>query len=434
MAKFDPARYPATELRQPRAHFSRKLEQICSKLDAKSTASFDWKEQYFPAQHADVQVTALWVVGSYARGAAHCGDLDLVCNFETTNRILPGMSTLTKTFTGNLPDVRVYAGSPDCNTSLAPFVEAILIWAPGMDWKAAIKNIPIDSNAGRFTRATDALPVRLEQMRGGTTEQVEKLIEAQATGTVQWQFIPFADIPLVFSPDDGAVMEATHRVSHKGRIQQELVPLILGFVTQRAKERQLHLDFKMKQTQHSEYMSFNGVQFYVESAAFDVSDLESPNVSSLVFIPKPCKRGPNGFWVIERGPAHPLTKQADATSSWVLVRDGLVDIQNQAYYVGAHQHYDSRSLLLFSTEDAAREYDESWKDSGDWTASDFKQLSGTALLDAMGGMDLVIYDDCPDLANALPLSYAGERYVKAQEASGMHFQEFMTLLLDSVTA
>src|SRR5690606_34847941 len=70
----------AEERRQPRARFTRALRRICERLDAQDTHEVTWTERMFPGEmlRGVMRAETLWVVGSYARGAPLCGDLDLV--------------------------------------------------------------------------------------------------------------------------------------------------------------------------------------------------------------------------------------------------------------------------------------------------------------------------------------------------------------------
>ncbi len=67
------------ERRLPRDHFTRVLARICGRLDNSYASQVRWTDSFFKeVHHSIVSARALWVVGSYARGALDCGDLDLV--------------------------------------------------------------------------------------------------------------------------------------------------------------------------------------------------------------------------------------------------------------------------------------------------------------------------------------------------------------------
>ena len=67
----------ALEKRFPRDVFTKKLRRICERLDECATRTISFKHFFFRHRllTAEVTVKSLWVAGSYARGAAECGDL-----------------------------------------------------------------------------------------------------------------------------------------------------------------------------------------------------------------------------------------------------------------------------------------------------------------------------------------------------------------------
>lgn len=83
---------PATdefENRTPREKFTKALSRICGRLD--DQASFEIEDRRALARtlvstgglkqedaRERVEITKLWVVGSYARGVLTCGDLDVL--------------------------------------------------------------------------------------------------------------------------------------------------------------------------------------------------------------------------------------------------------------------------------------------------------------------------------------------------------------------
>lgn len=79
------------------------------------------------------------VVGSFARGAFECGDLDLVArstsslaNGHPTERVQPLISR-------RAPRVQIHIGTPDANSSRAKFPEAVLLWCTkDRDWRARV--------------------------------------------------------------------------------------------------------------------------------------------------------------------------------------------------------------------------------------------------------------------------------------------------------
>lgn len=74
-----------SEIRRTRDSFTRALERICERLDERN--QFDVVYADLPDREklqAQVEIRKVGVVGSYARGATRCGDLDLVIQMRAT--------------------------------------------------------------------------------------------------------------------------------------------------------------------------------------------------------------------------------------------------------------------------------------------------------------------------------------------------------------
>ena len=75
-------KYPSYEARMSREQATKALERICSRLDACATVELDKPVLQGLDAPGLTTATRLWVVGSYARGALTCGDLDLVIEVD----------------------------------------------------------------------------------------------------------------------------------------------------------------------------------------------------------------------------------------------------------------------------------------------------------------------------------------------------------------
>jgi hypothetical protein len=101
-----------SEKRLLREAFTRKLRRLCERLDEPHPRTVVFKHWFQrDLQTSDVSVTSLWVVGSYARGAPDCGDLDVVLTIKWTAHE-PATTAVTRAFFGTLPYVRYYFGEP----------------------------------------------------------------------------------------------------------------------------------------------------------------------------------------------------------------------------------------------------------------------------------------------------------------------------------
>jgi hypothetical protein len=155
----------AIEKRLAREAFTKKLRRLCERLDEPQPRTVAFKHWFLrDPQTSEVTITSLWVVGSYARGAADCGDLDVVLTLKTSEHE-PSTSAVTKAFFGSLPYVRYSTGDAQKNSTGVALPEAAQIWSgPPCNWEAALSSIRIDPTAGGAAREMDAIPLRLEQI------------------------------------------------------------------------------------------------------------------------------------------------------------------------------------------------------------------------------------------------------------------------------
>lgn len=188
-----------SEKRDPRESFTKKLVRICQRLDEQAVRTITHKHIYreFTCQ---IEITMVWAVGSYARGALLCGDLDLVIGYEKIEGVLPSPRIWGRAFFGSPALVRYYSGNPIENTSSVSFSEAVPIWTGSeCDWKAAVASIKPDPQAGRATRETDPIQLRDDQPAspevalGLPPEQAEliKKTQAQAMENVYKMMSPY---------------------------------------------------------------------------------------------------------------------------------------------------------------------------------------------------------------------------------------------------
>ncbi len=123
-------------------------------------------------------------------GALTCGDLDLVMEVD---KPLVSAGELNRVMLGNPPRVSVYTGNPNQNSSMGPFAEAVLVWEPGKDWRAALAGIEPDASAFRFGRPADVIPFRREQVKG-SLDWVEAMLDLHARKDLTWRFVPLDEV------------------------------------------------------------------------------------------------------------------------------------------------------------------------------------------------------------------------------------------------
>lgn len=214
-------------IRRPRERFVARIHEIVGRIQAAD---------------CPVTITAVYVFGSYARGALLCGDVDLILVLDgwdaerlPKDRILgvPRVHPyIRQTIVGRgLPvdEVVVFRGDPMPTYSSAP----ILIWTPtAPDVDAALRKIPLDPEAGRFQRDYLVSPRRIYDGVEGLTA----LAEAQAAGVLTVERLPIdRAAPPPWSASASRAQCGWH-ASFTGRERQRLYPYACDWLTRQGVE------------------------------------------------------------------------------------------------------------------------------------------------------------------------------------------------------
>lgn len=121
-----------TRILRSRDSYSRTLIAVCQRLDKTHAGVFTWKH---PLAHVELQsrfsTNSVWVVGSFARGVPTCGDLDLVAEIDWQGDPVALPHKVFKALSIHHRGVSLCDGTPDNNSSLVAFGDAILIWDNG---------------------------------------------------------------------------------------------------------------------------------------------------------------------------------------------------------------------------------------------------------------------------------------------------------------
>lgn len=363
--------YPSLEVRKARANFTAKLYKICARLDECPSREVEFR---FIGQleKAVVTVAGLWVVGSYARGALQCGDLDLVV--QLADAAWAPSASINSALLGKLPDVRVYLGTPDNNGSGVEFPEARRVWAPGMDWQAALDAIKENSSATRFPRPTDAIPLRLEQLILDIDEAKE-LVQARDSQVYRWSFTPLEALTPVRLCCDR--LERWSAQLSKAR--QMLVPFVQAYFQGFEHLREVE---ERAVTNHS--WTKGDTCVYLGRATPDFSLLEHPGISRIAVMPELNMRGPNGIWTIERGPLHRVDNAFRQSAGWFLMVEGEpAVIEHWGQY-----NERARVLEVFSSQAEALEHIENVYDD-DMPPPVPVYLKGAKYLAALRGIEML---------------------------------------------
>lgn len=204
------------ERRRSRTLFTRTLHGMCERLDTRSSFTITRHDRFLRRKRtAQITIRDLWVVGSYARGASECGDLDVLITLKCDG-IQPYPHEVANEAFGCLVDVRIYVGTPEENSSGVSFPEAVLLWGNGVEWRSTITSIKEDPAAKRFSRPTDAIPLRCEQLYT-EADSLEAVVDLEQQGLLAWQFMPYE--PITPTP------ELSEPEARLGRVAQSWVSI-----------------------------------------------------------------------------------------------------------------------------------------------------------------------------------------------------------------
>lgn len=368
------------ERRRTRDSLTKTLSRIAGRIAVRPTGDVEWTDHRTgDRERATVTAKCLWVAGSYARGAVECGDLDLILD-ATIDGFHPPARSIAKSLFGATQDTSLYIGTPESNSSQVAFPEARLVWCDeSPDWRLNIAAIGIDPEAGRFARATDELPLRPDQLSTGL-ESLEELVELRRRGVLVWEFIDANEI--------GSHPAALDRVRLPpdlyGAKTREAVQLAVSHFASAGHTRR----WKPLQWPDRTRFRSGGKLVFTGQLTIALDHLESPVIDTLALVPHRSRRGPNGIWLIRRGPEHPVERLFAGCRAFHVTNGG------EPIYV----HYGDGSeapvgIDLFSDEEGAAEGAEIQRDFEEEDDQvEVASAAGAELLLLIAGCDLVKVD------------------------------------------
>jgi len=368
-------------IRHPRARFTRALGKICAALEASPIRDVVYKNVLGDPRQSRVQINALWVVGSYARGALRCGDLDLVLNAVSLKRGLSYARDIARTFFGATPRVAFYTGTPDQNSSGVVFPEAKLIWSPDQaDWRSAIDSIAENPEASHFERPSDNLPLTPEQMRGDI-QHAETLLRDRDEGTLHWYHVDFPGDYRQQPEIPAQCVDTFNRYGHLGQATRHALAHFLAASDGYPWVEDGLSTYWLARTS----FRMGGTQIHIGRPELPCTPLENVATSRLVLVPHLTARGPNRAWVIERGENHPLVQQAENRVVYISTYSGKPEMLMEH----SRLNQETPTLELFTSRAAAETFvdDMNLSDhaviSGKIKPAKVMELSGKILLDSI---------------------------------------------------
>jgi hypothetical protein len=293
--------------RRSRESFKQTLIKILTRADARHLHEISWKLFSWsdkPDASCKFMLNKVWVVGSFARGAISCGDLDLVVEINVlSGRKDPPTAKVTKVSIGSFPDLSVFLGSPESNSSRINFPEAVLLWTKedaSPIWQKAIESIPVDESVGRFSREYDKLPFRKEQICSGDLEAIERIIDTLKRKEILSQWISMKELTGTHTSLSESLLRRLmrHQFGEKtAKVFQSIIPWLSANVAESA----LEPEYDGAELWIGGYRLHTGPSPYVP-----LTWLDRLAFSAVCVMPHITRRGPNGLWILRRGPRHQL--------------------------------------------------------------------------------------------------------------------------------
>ena len=392
------------ERRRPREHFTRVLTRICERLSKSSESEVRWTDRFFKETRVNtVSVRALWVVGSYARGALDCGDLDLVIEATASQDEkvagLPPTSAISRALFNSPADVRLYVGTPDKNSSGVAFDEARLVWSCECpDWRSAIDAIRPDETAGRFVRPADAIPFRQEQI-DAYDDTITELISLERANIVQWKFMPCSESVVLgtLRADEADFIELA--TAYCGKQTQRLLPYLIELFR---RESTWPTPRWVRGGRAKTEFRIGGCDILVGRPGIPIARLDEVSTSEIALFPHLTRRGPNGICLLARGDEHPLLKRATGITVFCHVDEEGEPIEIECVN---ERGYEARTFDLFERESMAIRRAKSDEREFETTVN-VRAISGRDLLALLAFADFIYFKN-----SDVTLTFAGQLFL-----------------------
>ena len=286
------------EVRLARAEMTKALVAMCARLDESGVSHAQYTHEYAGDVISLFTPARLWVFGSYARGATECGDLDVLIELDYQAGPCPPAEVVANVLFGEVGRLSLFLGTPEQNKAGFDITDAVLIWSgKGSDWRGAIDSINVDTDAGRFEREHDQLPLRPQQFAAGM--DTRSLVSwGIRNGVFDSQFIPLESLDTsAFEPEAGNEAVLATLAHCPDQQTQALIPAIYKAI------EPLEPNAPVVPGGEADF-ACGAIVIGVGKPYLMPWHLESDAVSHLPLVPHISERGPNGIWILSRGPEY----------------------------------------------------------------------------------------------------------------------------------
>ena len=364
------------ERRRPRESLTRALERIAGRIAAAPTQPVEWDDRRtYARESATVTAKRLWVAGSYARGATVCGDLDLIVELEIEGPHPPTRTIGSRLF-GRSQDTSLYVGTPDRNSANIAFPEARLVWSEASpDWRANLAAIAVDSNAGHFEREMDRLPLRPDQL-STDFEQIERVLDLIDARVLTSEFVEATAI----TDDHAALAAVRFQADRYGARTADALRMAVSYLAPRVRAERVHGEERGQLR-----FVLGGTLVLVGSPGLPLHRLDSLFHDALALVPHRSRRGPNGIWLIRRGPEHPVEKQFADLRAFFVTCNGAPEL---CWDVTLSSNLPAVEIELYrDEEDALARAEEEREFVDDSVTVGVASAAGAELLRLLAGCD-----------------------------------------------
>jgi len=190
-----------------------------------------------------------------------------------------------------------------------------------------------------------------------------------------------------------------------GRKSQELIPAIIKLM--REKE-----PFGSWSSANSNRTAFRcgASELHIGRPGLPIRFFDySPWIRQLILIPHISARGPNGAWIIRRGPEHPDCKALEGKHAYYLTTSGQ---PNTIIYCDRSSYRPPAAIELLGSRDEAQELATQFTDDDDFEAPEIGRSGGVDLFSLLGLVDIVEMS-----GQQLALTHSGSSYLEKDIAS-----------------